>query len=191
MSVRYKVMCDCEYWLSDKIIHSSLLTWCDSHLKQLKYRRHNAQNRRSGEISSCIFEMNNNTVRPHGCHIYITATDMDTATIFPCPYTHHGPLQWKCVLLCCDKCPIIVILMQAPNKDATNMCPKIHFYVYRNLSPCTVHGRRLYKERTTCPLCYTIPISDMNAKLYDDSTWEGRNTAAPLGPPDEWGAQVV
>ena len=25
----------------------------------------------------------------------------------------------------------------------------------------------------------------------DDSTWEGRNTAAPLAPPDEWGAQVV
>ena len=26
---------------------------------------------------------------------------------------------------------------------------------------------------------------------FDESTWEGRNTAAPLGPPDEWGAQDV
>ena len=25
----------------------------------------------------------------------------------------------------------------------------------------------------------------------DDSTWEGRNTATPMGPPDEWGSQVV
>ena len=28
-------------------------------------------------------------------------------------------------------------------------------------------------------------------KSHDDLTWEGRNTAAPLGPPDEWGAQDV
>ena len=25
----------------------------------------------------------------------------------------------------------------------------------------------------------------------DDSTWEGRTTATPLAPPDDWGAQVV
>ena len=31
----------------------------------------------------------------------------------------------------------------------------------------------------------------IHVKSHDDSTWEGRNTAAPLGPPDEWGAQVV
>ena len=26
---------------------------------------------------------------------------------------------------------------------------------------------------------------------FDESTWEGRNTAAPLGPLDKWGAQDV
>ena len=31
----------------------------------------------------------------------------------------------------------------------------------------------------------------IHVESYDDSTWEGRNTTAPLGPPDEWGAQVV
>ena len=31
----------------------------------------------------------------------------------------------------------------------------------------------------------------VNVESHDDLTWEGRNTAAPLGPPDEWGAQVV
>ena len=30
-----------------------------------------------------------------------------------------------------------------------------------------------------------------HVESFDDLTWEGRNTAAPLGPPDEWGAQDV
>ena len=28
-------------------------------------------------------------------------------------------------------------------------------------------------------------------KSHDDSTQEGRTTAAPLGPPDDWGAQDI
>ena len=31
----------------------------------------------------------------------------------------------------------------------------------------------------------------VHVESLDDSTWEGRNTAAHLGPPDEWGAQDV
>ena len=31
----------------------------------------------------------------------------------------------------------------------------------------------------------------IHVKSHDESTWEGRNTATPLGPPDSWGAQVV
>ena len=30
-----------------------------------------------------------------------------------------------------------------------------------------------------------------NMSTTDDPTWEGRNTAAPLGPPDDWGAQDI
>ena len=33
MSTRYKVMCGCECCISDKSIHSSLLSWCDRYLK--------------------------------------------------------------------------------------------------------------------------------------------------------------
>ena len=33
MSARYKVMCGCECCISDKIIHSSLLSWRDRYLK--------------------------------------------------------------------------------------------------------------------------------------------------------------
>ena len=31
----------------------------------------------------------------------------------------------------------------------------------------------------------------IHVKSHDDSTWEGRTTETPLGPPDNWGAQVV
>ena len=34
--------------------------------------------------------------------------------------------------------------------------------------------------------CFWVHVESL-----DDSTWEGRNTAAPLGPPDKWGAQYV
>ena len=31
----------------------------------------------------------------------------------------------------------------------------------------------------------------IHAESHDNSTWEGRNTVTPLGPPDGWGSQVV
>ena len=34
--------------------------------------------------------------------------------------------------------------------------------------------------------CGRIPVGSL-----DDSTREGRTTAAPLGPPDDWGAQYI
>ena len=72
-----------------KIIHPSLLTCHDICLKHLKDRSHNAQNRRSDEISSHIFETYNNDVRPHGCHIYNTAVYMAMKIMCPCIYKHQ------------------------------------------------------------------------------------------------------
>ena len=69
MNSQYKVMCGCECCIYSKIIHYYLLTWHDSHMKHLKYGSQNAQNRRSIEITSPIFETNKNAVQPHGCHI--------------------------------------------------------------------------------------------------------------------------
>ena len=37
-------------------MHFTLLTWWDQHLKYLKDGSRNVQNRRSGEIASCIIE---------------------------------------------------------------------------------------------------------------------------------------
>ena len=69
-------MYGCECFVSSKSMSYSLLTQCDCHLKHLKDRSHNVQNRRSGEISSRIFETYNNYVRPHGLGICNTATEM-------------------------------------------------------------------------------------------------------------------
>ena len=128
MTSRYKVMCGCECFMSVKSIHSSLLTWSDCRLKRLKSRSQNAQNRRSGEIFSCIFETYKNAVQPHGCHIYNTSVDMAMETMFPCTSKHHGLSYCKCVLCCCDKYQIIVLTIQEANKDTTNTCPTIRFH---------------------------------------------------------------
>ena len=58
MTSRYKVMCGCEYCVSSKSIHSSLLTWCDCHLKNLKDRSRNAQNTSSGYLKDILDQAN-------------------------------------------------------------------------------------------------------------------------------------
>ena len=99
------------------------------------------QNRKSGEISSRIFETYKNAVQPHGCNIYNTAADMAVSKMCPCTSEHHGIPHWKCVLRCCDNFPIIVLPSQKENKDTTNMCPTLIFHVYRNVSHCNIHER--------------------------------------------------
>ena len=76
---------------------------------------------------------------------------------------HHTE---KCALLCCDKCPIIIIISQEANKYTTNTCPTIRFHVYLNVSCCTLHGRRPYKQRTKRSMCSTVPRSDMSENVY-------------------------
>ena len=93
-------------------MHLSLLTLRDRNIEHLKDRSNNAQNRRSGELSSHLFETYKNSVRPHGCHIYNSAADMDMVKMCPCPSQKNGLPQCKCVLSCCDKCPVISISHQ-------------------------------------------------------------------------------
>ena len=132
MTSQYKVMYGCDCCIHAKSMHSSLLTHCVCRLNHLKYISHNAQNIRSGEISSNIFTTYKNSVQPHGCNIYNTAADMTTSTVFPCNSKYHGITYWKCVLRYCDKCPSIVLPSQKEIKDTTNTCPTIIFHIYRN-----------------------------------------------------------
>ena len=74
------------------------------------------------------FETYNNALRPHGCHIHNTASDMETETM--CPYTsaHHALPYLKSVLRCCDKIPCIVITSKEENIYTTNTCPNLFMY---------------------------------------------------------------
>ena len=56
MSSRYKVTCGCEFCISAKSIHSSLLSWRDRYLGKLKDKSQNSQSRRSGEKAHHICE---------------------------------------------------------------------------------------------------------------------------------------
>ena len=56
ISARYKVVYGCECLISDKSIHSSLLSWSDIYLRNIKNLSQNAQNRRSGEKANHLFD---------------------------------------------------------------------------------------------------------------------------------------
>ena len=129
MAALYKIMCGCKCCISAKSMHSSLLTWISCRLKHLKNRSHNAQNRRSGEISSRIFETYSNDVWPHGFHFYNTTSKIYMAKFCPCTSKYHGLLQCKCFARCCDKCPSIFLPSQEVNKNTKNTCPTIRFHV--------------------------------------------------------------
>ena len=73
---------------------------------------HNSHKIRSGEMKSNIFETYKNDVILHGHNIHKTGTYMAMEKMCPFPYDKHELPDWKCVLRCCDKCPIIVITGQ-------------------------------------------------------------------------------
>ena len=107
VSARYKFMCGCECCISAKIIHSSLLSWRDRHLKKLKDKIQNSQIRRSGEKAHHIYETYKNTLIPHGLHIYSKASEKAKATMYTYPQSDHTISHWKCVLRCCSECTYI------------------------------------------------------------------------------------
>ena len=83
MTFQYKAMCGCDFCITAKNLHSSLMTWCDRHMKHLK-KIHNAQNSKSDELSSRFYETHKEVVKPHGCHIHCIASDMAMETMCPC-----------------------------------------------------------------------------------------------------------
>ena len=61
----------------------------------------------SGGKSNCIYEIFKNTVMPHGHHIYAKAYDMEKVTMCKYPQSYHMLSPWKCVMICCAKCPCV------------------------------------------------------------------------------------
>ena len=136
-------MCGCECCITDKNMNSYLLTWRDFNLKNPRHKSQHA-NQKVWQNWKSKFETHKNSVRTHSCHIHNTAVDMSTEIMYPCTAIHHMLPYWKCMLLCCDKCPNIFIPIQEENKDKTNTCTTIRFNIYINVLCCTVNGRRPY-----------------------------------------------
>ena len=83
------------------------MAWTPYGTSQIKI--HNAQNSRSGELSSCFYDTNKNEVKLHGWHIQYNYADMAMETMCLFPSQHHGLPHWKCVLRCCKKCSSLSI----------------------------------------------------------------------------------
>ena len=107
IAAHYKIMCGCECCISDKIIHSALISWNDRYLEKIKYKSQNAQSRRSSEKVHHVYETYKNTVMPHDNHIYTKAYDMEKAKMCTYPQSDHALPRCKYALRCCDECPYI------------------------------------------------------------------------------------
>ena len=106
-SERCKVICGCQCYISDKIVHSYLLSWQDCYLKKLKDQSHNVQNRRSDEMANCIFETYKTSVIPHGRNSYQTTYNITMAKKCAYPPSQHKFSHYNCVFRCCENYPII------------------------------------------------------------------------------------
>ena len=73
--------------------------------EKFKCLSQNSQNRKTGERYKRIYEAYNNTVMPHGRHIYAKVYDMVKATMCTYPQSVHALPHWKCLLCCCAKFP--------------------------------------------------------------------------------------
>ena len=83
-------MCGCEYCISSKSMHSSLISCGDhylktqgSHPKCLKYKVW-------GKRKFTYMKLIKKTVMPHGRNIYAKAYDMAKATICANPQSNHA-----------------------------------------------------------------------------------------------------
>ena len=117
MFAQYKVMCGCEFFISAKNIHLSLLSWRDAYFEKFKYQIQNYQSRRSGKKAHHIYETYLNTVMPHWRHIYDKASDMAKDKMCTYPQSDNALTRWKFVLRCFSKNPCINIPEQEKNNQ--------------------------------------------------------------------------
>ena len=85
MTSIYKIMCGCEFWMSAKSMHPSLLSWWDNLLKKFKDKSCNEKNRRPGEMANHVYVTYKNSVMPRGKHMFQTASDMAMEIMFSYP----------------------------------------------------------------------------------------------------------
>ena len=90
MLEQYKVMRGCEYYISAKTIHASLLYWRNWYLKNPNIKTKIIRTEGLVKNKIRIYETHKNTVMPHGRHIYAKSYDMEKATICVYPQSNHA-----------------------------------------------------------------------------------------------------
>ena len=161
-----KCMCGCECCFFAKSIHSSLISWRDSYLKNLKYQIKNSQNRRSSEKAHHTYEIYINTFMPNGRHIYAKAYSMEQSAM--CAYTQsdHALPHCKCVFRCCAECPCINLPDQETENHNSDTTPSIRFHIDHIIGHCTAHSRISLKDKKICHMCKQESSSDESTKIY-------------------------
>ena len=152
MSERYNVMCDCEWWISDKSMHSSLIYRRDRYLKN-PISEPKCSKKKVWWKSHHIHETYISTTMPHGRHIYAKASSMAQATMCAYPQSGHALPHWKCVLRWCTKCPCVNIPYQEIDNHNSDIAPSIRFHIYHIISRCTAHGRIPLKDKKIYYMC--------------------------------------
>ena len=111
MSLWYKDVCECECCIYSKSMHSSLLSWRDCYLKNIKDLVHNSQKK---SMVKCLtaYLRQINYVMLHGSHIYTATSEIYMDTMCAYPLSQHTFPHWKCVLHCCANLPFIDRLYQ-------------------------------------------------------------------------------
>ena len=91
---------------------------------------------------------------PHGRHIY--AKEYDTAKEKMCAYSQsdHALPHWKCVIRCCDKCPIVNISDQKIDDQYSETIPSIGFHIYHLIVRFSTYVR--------LPLNYKKNVASVN-----------------------------
>ena len=92
-------------------------------------------------------------VMPHGRHIYAKVFDMTKATMCAYSQSDHALPHWKCVLKCCDKCPIVNLTYQETDYQYSNTSPSIRFNICHLIARCTIYGRLPLNYRKICRMC--------------------------------------
>ena len=84
---------------------------------------------------------------PHGCHVYVTASDMVMDTICAYPPSQHAFPHCKCMLSCCANFPRIHIPYQESDSHHSNTYPSILFHIYHLIAYFLVHVRLPLDEK--------------------------------------------
>ena len=136
-------------------MHSSLLTWCNCHLKHLKDINLNELNRRSGELSSHLFEAYRNFVRPHGCHIYKSDAEIAMAKMCPCTSHHHG---YHAGNIYCDvviNAPVLVYLVRR-QIQTQQTCDFLYIFMFTAMYCVVMFMAQTHMKNEQDVLCVTM-----------------------------------